>query len=71
MTQEVMGVMKEKIISISSSMKKINEQKLAHHQRKLKQKLQTDITNTNPSPKQEIRKLLGEINVVYKQEVQK
>lgn len=67
MTWEVMRVMKEKIISISSSMKKINEQK--HLQRKLKQKLQADITNTNPSPKQEIRKLQGETNVIYTQEV--
>lgn len=66
-----MSVMKEKVISISSSMKKINEQKLGHHQRKWKQKLQADITNTNPSPKQEIRKLQGEINVIYTQKVQK
>lgn len=68
MTRKVMRVMKGKIISISSSMKKINKQK--HLQRKLKQKLQADITNTNPSLKQEIRKLQGDINVIYIQQVQ-
>lgn len=65
------AVMRGKLISITSHLKRTKGQKLADLQSRLKLKQQEDINNPNPTVKQEIRKLQGEINDVFTLEVQK
>lgn len=65
------AVLRGTLISITSHLKRTKGHKLLELQTRLKQKLQEDICNPNPTTKQEIRKLQGEINDVYSQEVQR
>lgn len=64
------AVMRGKLISIASHLKRIKGQKLADLQVNLKLKEQEDINTTNPTVKQDIRKIQGEINDIYTQEAQ-
>ena len=63
--------MRGKLISFTSHLKRTKGQKLADLQTRLKLKQQEDINNPNPTVKQEIRKLQGDISDVYTQEIQK
>ena len=63
--------MRGKLISITSHLKRTKGQKLADLQSRLKLKQQEDINNPNPTVKQEIKKLQGEINDIYTLEAQK
>lgn len=65
------AVMRGKLISITSHLKKTKDQKLTILLARLKTKQQEDINHPNPTVKQEIRKLQGEINDIYTQEAQR
>lgn len=64
-------VMRGKLISLTSHLKKTKEQKLIDLQSNLKLKQQEDINNPTFKAKQKIRKIQGEINDIYTQEAQK
>ncbi|XP_072114005.1 3-hydroxy-3-methylglutaryl-CoA reductase a isoform X1 [Mobula birostris] len=65
------AVLRGKIISITTHMKKINAQKLADLQGKLKQLQVVDSNKSNSNRKQEIRKLQSEIDDIYTLETQR
>lgn len=65
------AVMRGKLISITSHLKRTKEQRLTDLQISLKLKQQEDINSPNSNVKQEIWKIQGEINDIYSLEAQK
>lgn len=65
------AVMRGNLISLTTHLKKMKGQKLKDLQLTLKLKQQEDIAKPNPTLKLEIKKIQGEINDIFTQEVQK
>ena len=65
------AVMRGKLISLTTFLKKCKRQKLLDLEGKLKELQSLDSTAMNANLKQEIRKTQGEINDIYSQEAQK
>lgn len=64
-------VLRGKIISLTSYMKKCRGKKLADLQARLKQLQSTDSRKTNAQMRSEIKKVQGEIDNIYTLEIQK